>query len=136
MNYKLSIGVDRPKGKACYVLELGGREIDSKIQKIKSRNIKEEALNILEIGLRSCRSIVKHDDILIIDIQNRHLHQWLDESVEYNGYNESLDKVFDTLDTLDCRYRFSFNPKTYALKYIDKYGKTDTIQGSSIADMF
>lgn len=136
MHYRLSVGVSRPKGKSCFVMESKGKELNVKVQKTKSANVKGEILHILEVGLRACKSMVKHEDFLVIEIQNRHLQQWLDGLVEYKDYSEGLDRVFEVLETLDCRYKFSFNANTYALEYLDKNDLTEVITGGSIADMF
>ena len=135
MNYRLSVGVDRPISKSCFVIEAQGEEISSKVMKMKSENIKKEILNTIALGLRSCKSVVKHEDSLIIDVQNRHLYQWLTEGIDYKGYEKELDDVYLTLDTVDCKYRFVFNENPYAKLYLKKH-KVDQLEGSSIKDMF
>ena len=134
MNYRLSIGVNRPIGKKCFVLERKGMELDSKILSNSSRNIKIELLSVLAKGLMSCRSYVKHEDILYIELQNREILSWLSGLEEYKGYEDELDSVYEILESLDCRYSFLFIEKPYALGYINKNKKTD-VKGSSISDL-
>ena len=134
MNYRLSVAVKRPMGKVGYTLDVKGRTVESYVGKMSTDNIKNEILSTIAKGLRMCRSYLTHDDILYIDVQNRHLQQWLDGFVEYKGYVDGLDEVFDVLESLDCRYKFVFNSNPYAGVYISKNEKT-TLSGSSISSI-
>lgn len=134
MNYRLSSTVNRPKGKMCFVLELGGKTLQSYISNTESDNLKSELLSIMTMGLRSCRPYLKHEDILYIDVQNRHLQQWLDGAIEYKEYAEQIDEVLSVLETLNCRYKFMFNNKPYAKVFLERNTK-NSIQGSSISDI-
>lgn len=134
MNYRLSVAVKRPIGKSGYTLDVKGKTIESYIGKISDSNLKNEILSTIVKGLRVCRSHLKHEDILYIDVQNRHLQQWLDGFVEYKEYSDGLDEVFDVLESLDCRYKFVFNDKPYAGVFIEK-NEVSTVKGSFIADI-
>lgn len=136
MNYKLSVFVNRPKGSRCYVAECNGYERVSDITScFPDCNIKKETLIVLKKGLLAIRGMVKHEDLVLIEISNQHLHRWLDERIDYKGYNKELDDVFSVLETLDCRYRFVFKENPYAKDFLER-NKRQGIIGSSIGDMF
>lgn len=134
MNIKLSVYCSRPKGKSGFVVYKDGRVVESKINSTNGDNIKEEVMIILTKGLRACRNVVSHDDILYIEIQNQHLCSWLSGCVEYKGYSEFLDAVFEVLESLDCRYRFMFVAKP-TCKVLVEEGKVE-VKGSSIESAF
>lgn len=117
MNYRLSCGTDRVKGKNCFVCESEGRELKSLVFKTISSNMKENILETIFRGIKGVRDMVSHNDILCIEVQNQHLCQWLSGEVEYKGYEDYLDKVFSVLESVDCRYKFVFVKKPYALVY-------------------
>lgn len=134
MNVKLSVYCSRPKGKSGFAIYKNGVVIESKVGSTTSDNIKEEVMLTLTKGLRVCRNIVSHDDILYIEIQNQHLCSWLSGCVEYKGYSDLLDAVFEVLESLDCRYRFMFVPKPNCRTLVEE-GKVE-IKGSSIESAF
>jgi len=134
MNYRLSVAVKRPIGKVGFTLEVKGKTVESYVGKMATGNIKTEILSTIVKGLRVCRSHLCHEDILYIDVQNRHLQQWLDGFIEYKEYVEGLDEVFDVLESLDCRYKFVFNSNPYAGMFIER-NSISTIKGSSIASI-
>lgn len=134
MNIKLSVYCSRPKGTVGYAIYIGGSVVESSISKIVSNNIKEEVLVSLAKGLRACRNHINHEDILYIEIQNQHLCSWLSGCVEYKGYSNHLDAVFEVLESLDCRYRFMFNDKPDNKKLVES-GKV-SVKGLSVEDAF
>ena len=134
MNIRLSSYADRTQGKVGFTIEQNGKILEEKIIKFKGNNIKENALHIIYLGLRACTSRVNHNDILVIEVQNRHLCEWLNGMVEYKGYDLWLDKVFTTLESLDCRYNFYFNNTPFVKKYMKDKG-ISKIEVSSIDDM-
>ena len=117
MNYRLSCGTDRVKGKNCFVCESEGRELKSLVFKTISSNIKENILETIYRGIKGVRDMVSHNDILCIEVQNQHLCQWLSGEVEYKGYEDYLDKVFSVLESVDLGGRRIIIKKTYALVY-------------------
>lgn len=134
MNYRLSCATNRVEGKNGFVLELSGREVEADVFKTEGDNIKENILETIYRGIRVARGVVKHEDILFIEVQNFHLCEWLSGLKEYKGYEEKLDKVFEVLESTDCRYRFVFVKNPYAKSYI-KAHDVKGISGSSIADV-
>lgn len=134
MNYRLSCAVNRVLKKNCYVLELNGRRVSGKVFKFEGDNIKENILETVYQGIKMARVYVKHEDILFIEIQNVHLCEWLNGMKEYSGYETGLDKVFDVLESTDCRYKFSFIRRPYAMVYLEKHDITE-MTGSSFASI-
>lgn len=134
MNYRLSCAANRVLGKNCYVLELNGRRVSGKVFKFEGDNIKSNVLEVVRQGINLARTYVKHEDVLFIEIQNVHLCEWLNGQKEYSGYEDGLDKVFEILESTDCRYKFTFIRKPYAMSYLETHELT-TIQGSSFASI-
>lgn len=134
MNIKLSIYCSRPKGKTGFAIYENGRVSDSKVSTVSGDNIKENVLSSLTKGLRACRNVVSHDDILYIEIQNQHLCSWLSGCVEYKGYCKFLDEAFSVLESLDCRYRFMFVSKPTCKALVEE-GKV-VVKGSSVESAF
>lgn len=129
MNYKLSTYADRVKGKRGFLLIKGGAVTASKVSKFEGDNIKENALEVIVQGITVVRNEIAHEDLLIIEVQNSHLCNWLSGSVEYREYSVGLDKVFAQLDTVDCRYRFVYESKPLAKGYVadNEPTKMDTV---------
>lgn len=119
MNCRLSCGANRKLKKIGYTYEVGGRIEDSGVFKTVSTNMKENILESITRGMKACRGKVHHEDLLIIEVQNQHLAQWLSGEVTYKGYEDYLDRLFDVLESMDCRYKFMFVPKPYALSFIE-----------------
>lgn len=132
MNYKLSTYADRVNGKVCFVIESRGKILYDKINSFKGTNIKENALDIIYQGIKSCSLLLEHEDILVVEVQNRNLCDWLNGEVEYKDYCTYLDKVFCALELLDCRYLFHFVKSPLAKKYMK--GKGLTQMGFSAVD--
>ena len=120
MNYRLSCCASRVDAKCCFVLELGGVVVDSMVTPFKGSNIKINTLDIIERGIRCAKVHVKHDDLLVLEIQNRHVRGWLSGESAYNDYFEEVDRVLEVLDSTDCKYRMLFVPKPYASEYLKK----------------
>lgn len=108
MNYRLSCASDRKAGKNGYSIEVNGRGIDSSVFKLVSNNIKENIVECVYRGLKAARNYVSHDDVLCIEIQNIHLKDWLSGNKSYKGYEDCMDKTFEVLESVDCRYRFVY----------------------------
>ena len=134
MNYRVSTYADRIGNNKGFIVEAEGKILEEKISKFEGNNIKENALQVVLQGLRACRNKVSHNDILLIEVQNVHLCNWLNGLKEYEGYNVWLDKIFELIETLDCRYLFYFNKKPFAKDYIKGKGVTK-VEVSSIDDM-
>lgn len=118
MNYKLSTYANRATGKSGYVISADGSILNSKVSKFVGNNIKENALRQVYFGLKACKNLVSHLDILIVEVQNSQIYNWLDGSIEYKEYTHWLDKIFEVLELLDCRYNFYFNANTFAKSFI------------------
>ena len=134
MNYRLSCAANRVKGRNCYVLELNGRKVSSKVFRFTGTNIKENVMETIAQGIKMSRAYVSHDDVLVIEVQNSNLYRWLSGLVEQSGYEEGLDRVFSVLESTDCRYMFTFIKRPYAMDYLETHGLSE-ITGSSFADI-
>lgn len=136
MNYKLSVCSVRTKGRHGYVIEADGRSLVTQVSGITSVNLKKDILEVLSKALRALKPLVYHEDLVAIEIQNIHLQQWLSGLVDYKDYSEELDRVFEVLESIDCRYRFIFKPEPYA-KGIVLQTELDksTFGGFSVEDM-
>lgn len=122
MNIRLSCVSDRVHGKNCYVVEKDGKEIESHVYSITGTNIKKNALDALYRGLRVVKNIAKHEDLVVIELQNCHLAEWVSGRKESKGYEEELDKVFEVLESIDSRYIVRFVKNTYAKKVAEARG--------------
>ena len=120
MNYRLSCYASRVDEKCCFVLERGGAVVDSLVLPFRGTNIKVNMLDIIARGIRCAKGYVKHEDLLVIEIQNRHVRGWLSGESAYSDYFEEVDGVLDVLDSTDCKYRMLFVPKPYASEYLKK----------------
>lgn len=135
MNYRLSVSSVRTKGKHGYVIEAEGKTLETSVSNVSSLNLKEDILITLTKALRAVKPMVKHEDLIAIEIQNQHLQQWLSGMVDYKDYAEPLGEVFDVLESIDCRYRFIFVPEPYAKGVVIKSDLNKTSVGSSIEDI-
>lgn len=136
-NYRLSIcsirGLVQKHG---YIIESGGKTLESSVSSIEfAINLKKDLLSVLVKGLRSVKPWLQHDDMLYVEIPNQHLANWLNGRVEYKDYVEELDKVFEILETIDCRYKFMFVNSPYAREVV-KNTKLFLNEGSSLIESF
>ena len=134
MNYRLSTFASRVDRKCCFVLEVGGNIVNSSVLPFRGSNIKINALDIIERGLRSARVIVKHEDLLVVEVQNRHIKGWLSGETAYTDYFEEIDRLLEVLDSIDCKYRMLFVPDTYAKEYLKK-AKVSRVSASSASSV-
>lgn len=121
MNCRLSCGSNRKIGKIGFTYEVAGKIEKAGVFRTVSSNAKENMLEAIIKGMKACRDSVSHEDLLVIEVQNQHLAQWLSGEIAYKGYEEYLDRLFDTLESMDCRYKFMYVPKPFALSYISSH---------------
>lgn len=114
MNVLLSVNARNEKNGYVfgYVIKKQGKTVaeHTSIRTDKGR----DSLKILQLeeiidGLAKLRGLVEHEDVLTIEIENRWVYEWLELEREQQKYIQYTDKVFDILDTLDCKYRFLHN---------------------------
>lgn len=118
MNYRLSCITCVPLGKNGFVFEADGKELCCSVFGTVGLNVKENILETVYRGIRYAKDKVSHEDILYIEVQNQYLCNWLSGLIEYKEYQEQLDRVFDALEGIDCKYRFSFTKNKYALQCV------------------
>lgn len=116
MNYVLSVYANRVTGVNNVELSCGGVIEKSYTGKFSGTNIKENVLTCIHRGLRLAATCVSHKDRLYLEVQNRHLVDWLMGRKEYKGYDNLLDTVFDDIEQLDCQYKYLFEPAPRAKK--------------------
>lgn len=134
MNYRLSCMADRVKGLCGYVIESKGVELEREVFNFTGTNIKENALKTIYKGLRKIKKYMTHEDIMVIEVQNVHLAEWISGLVEYKGYQELLESVFYELESIDCQYRVLFERNPYAKSILSQDNKTK-ICASSVSDV-
>ena len=91
----------------------------------------EEIIN----GLAKLRGLVEHDDVLIIEIENRWVYEWLELEREQQKYIQQIDKIFDILDTLDCKYHFLHNETPQVNLLLDKGVQKEKVKLLSSVEM-
>jgi len=136
-NYRVSVSYNRVKSSCAYVVETEGVTKVVQISPKINPSVKKGILEILTVALRETKPLVSHEDIVFIEIPNKHLCEWLSGLVEYKDYSTEMDEVFDVLETMDCKYRFLFVKEPYAKKVMQKGGLDCGIRNtcSSLADV-
>ena len=136
MNYKLSVYANRPSEVCNVELVKGNVVLKSYTGRFMGGNIKENILRGLEKGLRLAATTVSHEDLLCIELQNRHVVDWMQGKREYKGYNEWLDLATESLDLIDCQYSFIFseNPRAKRGSFILKTSD-ERLNTVGVADM-
>lgn len=140
MNIILSCGADRKKSRGAFIISKGGkREVEESFfipYKSGDETLKEYLFESLIRGLRRVRSEVQHEDLLLIELPNGHMVEWLNGSKEYKDYSKYLDEVVDIIDTIDCRYLFT-KSNVKNVKKLLEVKETVKVQGvlDAFADM-
>lgn len=114
MNVLLSVNARNEKNGYVfgYVIKKQGKTVaeHTSIRTDKGRDsLKTLQLEEIIDGLAKLRGLVEHEDVLTIEIENRWVYEWLKLERGQQKYIQYTDKVFDILDTLDCKYRFLHN---------------------------
>ena len=114
MNVLLSVNARNEKNGYVfgYVIKKQGKTVaeHTSIRTDKGRDsLKTLQLEEIIDGLAKLRGLVEHEDVLTIEIENRWVYEWIELEREQQKYIQYTDKVFDILDTLDCKYRFLHN---------------------------
>lgn len=86
-------------------------------------------------GLAKLRGLVEHDDVLTIEMENRWVYEWLELEREQQKYIQYIDKVFDILDTLDCKYRFLHNETPQVNLLLDRGVQKERVKLLSSIEM-
>ena len=140
MNVLLSVNArDEKNGYVFgYVIKKQGKTVaeHTSIRTDKGR----DSLKILQLeeiidGLAKLRGLVEHDDVLTIEIENRWVYEWLELEREQQKYIQYTDKVFDILDTLDCKYRFLHNETPQVNLLLDRGVQKEKVKLLSSVEM-
>ena len=75
------------------------------------RNKREVLLRNLQRGVVAGKDFVKHNDILIIEINDSYVYSWLKEDSPNTNYLDQFTATHVALNKLICKYRFVLNTK-------------------------
>lgn len=140
MNILLSVNARNEKNGYVfgYVIKKQGKTVaeHTSIRTDKGRDsLKTLQLEEIINGLAKLRGLVEHEDVLTIEIENRWVYEWLELEREQQKYIQYTDKVFDILDTLDCRYRFLHNETPQVNLLLDKGVQKEKVKLLSSVEM-
>lgn len=140
MNVLLSVNARNEKNGYVfgYVIKKQGKTVaeHTSIRTDKGReSLKTLQLEEIINGLAKLRGLVEHEDVLTIEIENRWVYEWLELEREQQKYIQYTDKVFDILDTLDCKYRFLHNETPQVNLLLDKGVQKEKVKLLSSVEM-
>lgn len=140
MNVLLSVNARNEKNGYVfgYVIKKQGKIVaeHTSIRTDKGRDsLKTLQLEEIINGLAKLRGLVEHDDVLTIEMENRWVYEWLELEREQQKYIQYIDKVFDILDTLDCKYRFLHNETPQVNLLLDKGVQKEKVKLLSSIEM-
>ena len=140
MNVLLSVNARNKKNGYVfgYVIKKQGKTVaeHTSIRTDKGRDsLKTLQLEEIINGLAKLRGLVEHEDVLTIEIENRWVYEWLELEREQQKYIQQIDKVFDILDTLDCKYRFLHNETPQVNLLLDKGVQKEKVKLLSSVEM-
>lgn len=140
MNVLLSVNARNEKNGHVfgYVIKKQGKTVaeHTSIRTDKGRDsLKTLQLEEIIDGLAKLRGLVEHEDVLTIEIENRWVYEWLELEREQQKYIQYTDKVFDILDTLDCKYRFLHNETPQVNLLLDKGVQKERVKLLSSVEM-
>lgn len=140
MNVLLSVNARNEKSGYVfgYVIKKQGKTV-AEFTSIRT-NKGQESLKTLQLeeiinGLAKLRGLVEHKDVLTIEMENRWVYEWLELEREQQKYIKYTDKVFDILDTLDCKYRFLHNETPQVNLLLDKGVQKERVKLLSSVEM-
>ena len=140
MNVLLSVNARNEKNGYVfgYVIKKQGKTVaeHTSIRTDKGRDsLKTLQLEEIINGLAKLRGLVEHDDVLTIEMENRWVYEWLELEREQQKYIQYIDKVFDILDTLDCKYRFLHNETPQVNLLLDRGVQKERVKLLSSVEM-
>lgn len=140
MNVLLSVNARNEKNGYVfgYVIKKQGKTVaeHTSIRTDKGRDsLKTLQLEEIIDGLAKLRGLVEHEDVLTIEIENRWVYEWIELEREQQKYIQYTDKVFDILDTLDCKYRFLHNETPQVNLLLDKGVQKEKVKLLSSVEM-
>lgn len=140
MNVLLSVNARNEKNGYVfgYVIKKQGKIVaeHTSIRTDKGRDsLKTLQLEEIIDGLAKLRGLVEHEDVLTIEIENRWVYEWLELEREQQKYIQYTDKVFDILDTLDCKYRFLHNETPQVNLLLDRGVQKERVKLLSSVEM-
>ena len=140
MNVLLSVNARNEKNGYVFgfVIKKQGKTVaeHTSIRTDKGRDsLKTLQLEEIIDGLAKLRGLVEHEDVLTIEIENRWVYEWLELEREQQKYIQYIDKIFDILDTLDCKYRFLHNETPQVNLLLDRGVQKERVKLLSSVEM-
>ena len=149
---KLEIYWDKATKKQGYSIVVDGKPVKEEIIKSTTEDKKLGILSELKRGLLNVKLFVKHEDILMIILQDKLITRWfytykaekkyqkyivLHDTVEEMGdiIVDIMDELSDIIEELDCKYRFTCLEE-YSTKYKVPVGAIMEEKKYSVADAF
>lgn len=110
------------KGLGAFNVYKEGFESYYSVFKVGSREerLKGYILGAVLEGLKYAKGIVAHEDLLLINIQNSQIVDWLSFYEDKKEYNYILDVIYDVLDSVDCRVMFVFDKVKSTFKRLEE----------------
>lgn len=72
-------------------------------------NKRQLLLQNLQRGIVAGKDFIKHEDILIIEVNDSYVYNWLKEDSPNSKYLEQFTATHIALNKLICKYRFVLN---------------------------
>lgn len=137
MLYKLSTYVSRKLCKGAYLLEVSGIVVEEDVFSLSS-DLTQSIIKGVTRGLRACRYNVKHEDTVCICVQNSKVYNWLNRAEENPDYMDDLEELYNTLNSLDCMYKFVLDKNSYAKTFLESSEvlSKSRVKGSGVAEAF
>ena len=135
---KLEIYWDKATKKQGYSIVVDGKPVKEEIIKSTTEDKKLGILSELKRGLLNVKLFVKHEDILMIILQDKLITRWFytyKAEKKYQKYIDIMDELSDIIEELDCKYRFTCLEE-YSTKYKVPVGAIMEEKKYSVADAF
>lgn len=72
-------------------------------------NKRQLLLQNLQRGIIAGKDFIKHEDVLIIEVNDSYVYKWLKEDSPNSRYFEQFTATHVALNKLICKYRFVLN---------------------------
>lgn len=79
---------------------------------------REVVLRNLQRGILASKDLVKHEDVLVIEVSDSYVYNWLVDNSPNQKYMDSFSATHQAINKLICRYRFvkNLNPSVDKLE--------------------
>ena len=135
---KLEVYWDKSSKKQGYSIIVDGKTVKEEIVKSTTDDKKVGILSELKRGLLNVKTYTKHDDTLMIVLQDKLITKWFytyKAEKKYQKYLDMMDELSDIIEELDCKYRFTCL-EAYLTKTKVPIGDVMEEKKYSVADAF